>query len=359
MDLTSFLDHYKLFKDIPHFKAAAIMILYVAIALVVSLFMDKILKRLAVRTKLSMDDKLIKFTHGPIFWTVVLLGVLHGISFFGLQAPFDIVAPRAVQTLILLVWFIASFKIIGLIGEHIFEILEKRGAIGRDIYLLTLNLIRVAITVIVVFWTLAIWKVNLTPLFASAGIAGIAVALAAKDTLSNFFGGVSVFMDRSYKVGDYIILDSGERGEVVDIGIRSTRIKTRDDVLITIPNSVMAVAKITNESAPVPSFRIRIPLGVAYGSDLDYVEKVLLDLIKANSLVASRPDPRVRYRAFADSTINLELLCWVKDPRDKGIVTHHIFKDIDRVFKEKGISIPFPQADIYLHGTSDVMEKPL
>jgi small-conductance mechanosensitive channel len=166
-------------------------------------------------------------------------------------------------------------------------------------------------------------------------------------------------MDRSYKVGDYIILDSGERGEVVDIGIRSTRIKTRDDVLITIPNSVMAVAKITIESAPVPSFRIRIPLGVAYGSDLDYVEKVLLDLIKANSLVASRPDPRVRYRAFADSTINLELLCWVKDPRDKGIVTHHIFKDIDRVFKEEGISIPFPQAEIYLHGTSDVMEKPL
>ena len=132
------------------------------------------------------------------------------------------------------------------------------------------------------FWVLAIWQINLTPLFASAGIAGIAVALAAKDTLANFFGGISLFMDNAYKVGEYIILESGERGEVVVIGIRSTRIKTRDDVIITIPNSIMANSKIINESAPIPRFRIRVPVGVAYCSNLEKVEEILLAVMNAN-----------------------------------------------------------------------------
>ena len=84
--------------------------------------------------------------------------------------------------------------------------------------------------------------------------------------MANFFGGISLFADQAYKVGDYIILDRGERGEVMDMGLRSTRIKTRDDVMITIPNAILANSKIINESAPVPRFRIRVPFGVAYGT---------------------------------------------------------------------------------------------
>jgi len=175
------------------------------------------------------------------------------------------------------------------------------------------------------------------------------VALAARETLANLFGGISIFLDRTYKVGDYIILDSGERGEIVDVGIRSTRIRTRDDVLITIPNSIMASSKIINESAPEPRFRLRLPVGVAYGSDLEKVERVLLEVVKKVPHVVSEPEPRIRYRRFGDSSIDLELLCWVDDPRFKGPVTHELIKVIHRRFEEEGITIPFPQRDVHLY----------
>jgi small-conductance mechanosensitive channel len=155
-------------------------------------------------------------------------------------------------------------------------------------------------------------------------------------------------MDNTYKVGEYIILDSGERGEVVEIGIRSTRIKTRDDVIVTIPNSIMANSKIINESAPIPRFRIRVPVGVAYGSDLEKVEDVLLGVADANDNIEKYPEPRVRLRTFADSSVNFELLCWVKDPRDKGIETHNLLKAAYNSFDEQGITIPFPQRDIHI-----------
>jgi len=222
--------------------------------------------------------------------------------------------------------------------------------IGKDVLLLMKNVLRVVIIVTGFLWFLTIWNVSLAPLFASAGIAGIAIALAAKDTLANFFGGISVFMDKAYKIGDYIILESGERGEVVEIGIRSTRIKTRDDVMITIPNSIIANSKIINESAPIPRFRIRVPVGVAYGSDLEEVEKTLMDVALANPNVVKDPEPRVRMRAFADSSVNFELLCWVEQPASRGIEIHNLLKSTYQAFADNQIVVPFPQRDVHLIG---------
>jgi small-conductance mechanosensitive channel len=227
----------------------------------------------------------------------------------------------------------------------------ERGKIGRDLFMLLKSVIRIIMIIAGLLWFLAIWQINLTPLFASAGIAGIAVALAAKDTLANFFGGISIFMDNTYKVGEYIILDSGERGEVVEIGVRSTRIKTRDDVIVNIPNSIMANSKIINESAPIPRFRIRVPVGVAYGSNLEKVEEILLAVTNANENIEKYPEPRVRLRTFADSSVNFQLLCWVKDPRDKGRQTHNLLKAAYNAFNEQGVTIPFPQRDIHIKTT--------
>jgi MscS family membrane protein len=138
------------------------------------------------------------------------------------------------------------------------------------------NLFTVLVVVGCGLWLLDLWKINITPLLASAGIATAAVALAAKDTLANFFGGLSIIIDAPYRLGDYVVLDSGERGEVVHIGIRSTRILTRDDVQITVPNAAMANAMIVNQTAPKPRFRVRCRVGVSYGSDPNRVEEVML-----------------------------------------------------------------------------------
>lgn len=138
-----------------------------------------------------------------------------------------------------------------------------------------------------------------------AGILGLAISFAAKDTLANLFAGVFILADSPYKLGDFIILDSGERGAVTQIGIRSTRMLTRDDVEITVPNSIMGNVKILNETGgPGEKYRIRIKVGVAYGSDIDKVQSVLLDVAQRNREVLKTPAPRVRFRAFGDSSLD-------------------------------------------------------
>ncbi len=190
--------------------------------------------------------------------------------------------------------------------------------------------------------------VSFTAVFASAGIAGIALALAARETLANFFGGVSILMDRPFKTGDFILLESGERGMVVNVGMRSTRLVTRDDIQIAIPNSIITNTKVVNESAPQPRFRVRIKIGVAYDSDIDQVEQTLLTIAAANKLVSPTPEPRVRFRAFGDSALDFELLCWARSPLDKGRLVHTLNQAIYKNFKIEGIEIPFPQRDVHL-----------
>jgi small-conductance mechanosensitive channel len=193
----------------------------------------------------------------------------------------------------------------------------------------------------------SVWEVSLTPLLASAGLVGAVVALAAGDALSNVFSGISIFLDRTYQLGDYINLESGERGEVVEIGIRSTQLQTRDDLLIIIPNSVIARSKIVNESAPVPLFRIRLPMTVAYGTDLEAAEAVLTRVAGEQPLVLATPEPRVRYRAFGEAGVQLELLCWCRDPATRGIAVHDLVKAIYRAFAAEGIRLALPQQQVY------------
>jgi small-conductance mechanosensitive channel len=348
MNFNVFFDQFAIFNEIVLLKRLAIVFIYAILAKGADIFIGRVLRNLASKTKVTFDDKLIGFLHVPIYWSVFWFGILHALSIEPLADPWEIILPRVAQSMILIIWIVAMIKIFNLMVEHSISHAHEKGKIGKDIFMLLKNVIRVVVIIAGLLWFLAIWEINLTPLFASAGIAGIAVALAAKDTLANFFGGISLFMDNAYKVGEYIILESGERGEVVEIGIRSTRIKTRDDVIVTIPNSIMANSKIINESAPIPRFRIRVPIGVAYGSNLEKVEEILLAVANANENIEKYPESRVRLRTFADSSVNFQLLCWVKDPRDKGIETHNLLKAAYNAFDAEGISIPFPQRDIHI-----------
>lgn len=336
--------------DTNHFAQRLLIILFYAVlAKITDLFIDKLLKRVAVRTKIEADDRIISALHWPISITILLFGVLHALVLPPeIKPPFDWVLPNIIKTLLLIVWWAVILGELKRFDDRSIDSFLQKKNMDRDLFLLIKNVSQVLIIFAGIAWTLVIWDVNLTPLFASAGIVGIAVALAAKDTMANFFGGISLFADRAYKVGDYIILDSGERGEVEYMGIRSTKIQTRDDVMITIPNSLLANTMIINESAPKPRFRIRIDVGVAYGSDLRKVEKILLNVAQENETLARVPEPRVRVRAFADSSVNFQLLVWVRDPSEKGLQTHNLLKAIYTAFKKEQITIPFPQRDVHL-----------
>jgi MscS family membrane protein len=185
-------------------------------------------------------------------------------------------------------------------------------------------------------------------LLTGLGIGGLAVALAGREALSNIIGTIMIILDRPFKLGDYIVLGVGERGEVTELGLRSTRIRTRDDILISIPNSVIANAKLINESAPVSKSRIRIKVGVAYGSDLKTVEQVLLRVAEENGTVLPDPAPRIRFRNFGDSSLEFELLCWIEQPALRGRTIHELNWSIKEEFQKQGIEIPFPQRDVHM-----------
>ena len=323
--------------------------IYFLIAVFVELVISRALMKLAFKTRIAFDEFVFNFLRRTLPHTVFLLGLLHGFSIDPqLTHPYNFIVFSAIKTGILILWCSRFLQIFNSLDHLGAARLFGKKSVDRDLFYLVKNISRIIIFFLTIVWILIIWRINLTPIFASAGIAGIAIALAAKDTLANFFGGISIYMDRAYKVGEYIILESGERGEVVEVGIRSTKIKTRDDVLITIPNALIANAKIINESAPVPMFRIRIDVGVAYGSDLDVVEDLLLGIAKANKQVVRNPAPRVRLRTFGDSSVDFQLLLWVNDPREKGLQTHNILKAIYKAFEKEGISIPFPQRELYI-----------
>ncbi len=328
-------------------KQFALVLIYAVFAKITDLFIDKFLRRLTAKSKITFDDHLVDCLHSPVYWSIFCVGVLHALVLNDNPPAYQPVLAKVVKSFILVLWVIAAIKINNLIFDRILTVSTRHEKIGKDITLLLMKVVRILIVLAGVNWLLVIWEVNLTPMFASAGIAGIAVAMAAKDSLANFFGGISLFMDRTFKVGDYVIIDNDKRGEVMEVGIRSTRIKTRDDIMVTIPNSILSTSIIINESAPITRFRIRVPFGVAYGSDLDEVERVVLAVAKANPRISKDLEPRVRMRAFGASSVDFELLLWVQDPREKGLETHNLLKEIYRKFGEENISIPFPQLDVH------------
>ena len=329
----------------PWISAALTLALSALAAWLTDIFVTRVLLRLVSSTATEFDNRLVDLLHRPVFVSVLLFGVFASLRFFDSPRIFDLL----LLTLLVVIWALTALRVSSLAFEYLPRLIPGEASAGQGFAPLLKNLTVVVFFGLGVMGILTVWDVSITPLLASAGLAGAAVAFAAKDTIANFLGGVSILIDRPYTVGHYIVLDSGERGEVVDIGLRSTRIKTRDDVLITVPNSLMANSKIINESAPVKRFRVRIPVGVAYGSDLEKVEAILLATAAANPGVEKHPAPRVRFRRFADSSLDFELLCWAADPEMRGKITHELNTAVYGQFEEGGVKIPFPQRDVHLH----------
>jgi len=211
------------------------------------------------------------------------------------------------------------------------------------------NLSKLLIVAVAGYVMFQIWGIDMTAWVASAGIMGLAVSFAAKDTLANLFSGVFILADSPYKIGDYIVLDDGQRGKVRHIGLRSTRLTTRDDVEVTVPNSIMGNSKVTNQSGgPNPKFRIRVKVGVAYGSDTDQIRDILMGIATTEPLVTKTPEPRIRFRAFGDSSLDFELLCWIEDPELRGRTLDKLNDEVYKQFNKNGVEIPFNKQDIYI-----------
>jgi MscS family membrane protein len=330
------------------FVVAAVGLL---IAKLAELFLTIIIGRMVARTESKFDDKIVGLLRQPIFTTFAVFGLI--IASYSVAEELGnnfLPATLAIlKTFIILSWIRffmrSSDSVIHTMGAS-----QKRFAFAqKDTVPLLKNLAVVFLLLAGAYSILVAWDINVTGLVASAGIVGLALSFAAQDTLSHLFSGVAILADRPYRIGDFIVLDTGERGQVTHIGLRSTRLMTRDDVEVSIPNGVMGSAKIVNESGGGKrQYRVRASVGVAYGSDVDKVLSVLEGIGKDNEHLANHPEPRARFRAFGASSLDFELLAWITEPSMRGLRIHEINCAINRCFIAENIVIPFPQQDVWI-----------
>ncbi len=304
--------------------------------------------RLAASTKTDLDDAVLGALKKPIFNTVVLFGLVLATKVAQLPAGTDLIINLLLSAIIVTLMraaFAMSGALLDALGRnhHRFSLVEERTVPLFDL------ITKLLIILLGSYCLLMIWGINPVGWLASAGIVGIAVGFAAKDTLANLFSGFFILADAPYKLGDYINLDSGERGRVTHIGMRSTRLLTRDDIEITVPNAVIANAKIINESGgPWEKMRVRISVGAAYGSNVHDVTALLEKIAADNKDVCSHPEPRVRMRAFGESSLDFELLAWIERPEDRGRISHELYMQVYDGFNAAGIEIPYAKRDLYI-----------
>jgi small-conductance mechanosensitive channel len=338
-----------LFGDNAWLQAVIVMFASLLVAWIFNRFVSAALRNLVARTRFKFDDHLIDHLHNPIYTSVILVGATLAVNLLKIGDPFDSIIYSVLLTIAYFVWTVFLIRVTRSVLRNIAENDQHVAVLHPQTLPLFENIVFITIIVLAVYIIFTAWNVDMTAWLASAGIVGIAVGFAAKDTLANLFSGVFIMADAPYKIGDFVVLESGQRGEITHIGIRSTRLMTRDDIEVTVPNSVMGNTMIINESGgPAERFRIRVVVGVAYGSDIDKVREVLMDIALTDEAVCEDPEPRVRFRTFGASSLDFELLCWIDQPVLRGRVIDALNCKVYKRFIEEKIEIPYSKHDLYI-----------
>lgn len=308
-----------------------------------------ILRRLVNRTSSTFDDAILDKVRPPILQTIFLEAVRFALIDVIKVDRYDYLVSSIIHTGLILIWGRAVLKV----TDDVFMRLSRVAGRYNWIQPRTLPLIRFITKVILfsvqAYLVLSAWDVSLTSWLASAGVIGIAVGFAAKDTLANLFSGVFILVDAPYTVGQYIIIDDVTRGMVTDIGMRSTRLLTRDNVEVTVPNAVIGNAKIINESSgPSPRMRVRVSASVAYGSDVDRVKQILHACSRDVPHTCDEDKVAVRFVLMGESSLDFQVMVWLAEPMYRGRVIDILNTRIYKALGEAGIEIPFPQRDLHI-----------
>jgi len=338
---------WQLIQQYPLLEGLAVILIFAALAFFIRSFAIRLIQRLTSKTATNKDDKIIGEIRGPVFYTVIWIGTIFAVATLDYEFVWLRYITPIILSIILLLWARTGLRLCNIIFSTLSNT-TAHSAVSDEPAQPLFNLIsKILVLLVSCYCLLLIWGINPIGLLASAGIVGIAVGFAAKDTLANLFSGVFILADRPYEVGDYVNLDGGERGMVTHIGIRSTRIITRDDIEITIPNGVIGNAKVINESGgPDPKIRIRINFQCGYDADVEDICVFLTAVAQDNPLICKHPTPSVRIKGFAESGINLQLRGWIIQPEQRGRAIHDLSVEILRAFNERNIKMPYPKRDI-------------
>jgi MscS family membrane protein len=331
----------------PAVQAGAIIALAIIIAIILRILVLPLLKKLARKTTSNFDDGLVDVISPALLRTVVLMGLNYAMRGYVDDPTLNYWIDGIVMTLMVMMWGQAALKVNTAVCNQLSVDAERFSWIQPSTLPLIQFTFRVIIVALQAYLILSAWEISLTSWLASAGVMGIAVGFAAKDTLANFIAGIFILVDAPYKVGQYIVIDNTTRGVVTDIGMRSTRLLTRDNVEVTVPNAVIGNAKIVNESSgPSLRMRVRVNVSVAYGSDVDEVRELLLGCVDGLANVVDISQSSIRFKLMGDSGLHFQVRVWVNHPVHRGRVVDALNTRIYKALNEAKIEVPFPQQDI-------------
>ena len=329
------------------------VILWAAIAILIYMFIKRILIEIAKKTKTMLDDAIIEIIRLPILIIIIMYGAVQSIFELDINLGLRASITQITYFIYAVVGIYITYRIFMEILDEITNIKGGKtsifGSVLRPVFR------KIGITVILIggsIFALNALGIQVTALLAGAGVMGLVIAFAAQDTLSNFFSGIHLLLDRPFKIGDLIFLEGGEYCRVESVGMRSTKLYSIfDHELIILPNNTIANQKIINIVKPDARIRKKIEVGVAYGSDLEKVQYIMYQSAKQHPNVVDEPgyEPQVRFVGFGDSSLDFIMYVWIDEVLNQWEVMSDIRLEIDARFRKEQVTIPFPQRTIWLN----------
>jgi len=302
----------------------------------------------ASRTPWIIDKAIVsKLRRWVVPW-FILFGFISGLEYGDVQVPHYKFMNK---TCLIVLSVSIMFFLAEVVGEFIKAYVRKADVNIPQVSILEhfTKWLVIVLGVLIILYSLG---VPIGPILTGFGIGGLAVALALQDTLSNFFSGLHLLMSKQIRPGDYIRMDSGEEGYVVDITWRNTVIRELPNNYVIVPNAKLSKATIKNYYLPHKEMAVLVQVGVSYDSDLEKVEKVTIEVAKEvmEDVVGGVPsfEPLIRYHTFSDFSINFTVVLRAQEVVDQHLIKHEFVKRLHKRYKREGIEIPYPVRKVYL-----------
>jgi small-conductance mechanosensitive channel len=305
----------------------------------------------AKKTKTTLDEKIIKAIKLPIRYLSIIIGFYYAVGY--LSFDFSFKGINAEKILYVLLVLVISYTISRLVKTFFIWYSEKdvdaKNA-SKTMFVFLRKITSVSVYAFALVFILGHFGVEIRPLLAGLGIAGLAIALGLQETLANLFAALFIVMDKSINVGDWIKLEDDTKAYIEDISWRSVRIREIGGNMVIVPNSLFVNQRISSYDYPESPFSTWIDIGVAYDSDLDKVEKTAIraanNVIKNEEISIEENEPIVRFTALAESSINFILIIKVDEVQNEGRIKHALIKEVIKEFKKENIEIPFPHVRV-------------
>jgi len=332
-------------------RAAVVLIVsFLVFRLILAVF-NRVFVKLTSKTKTDIDDLLIAKSSKPLSMIALFLSLRLALAELVLSESFAGNSALLIYSALVIAvgYLIYAFVDIALVAGWKKLAEKSKVKMNESITNLVHGVMKIFLIILAVLYILDLWGVEIVPLLGALGIAGLAVALALQPVLANIFSGVSVIMDKSVKVGDVVNLEDGTGGVIYKIGIRATRIRTWDNELVIIPNTKLANSNIKNVTLPEPRGRAVVKFGVAYGSSIEKVKKVVIQAVKDLPHALKDPAPDVKFLEMADSSLNFKAYIHVDSYKNRYGVFEAATTAIYNALNKAKIEIPFPQRDVHMN----------